>query len=124
MVCLRRTLSIPQDIVFHSLPSLEVVRHIVGYNDEIIDLKMLNADHVVVATNSEQVCVRACVRVCASSCRSLPISPLWWCTHGKMYCSRSRALSWCGKLAFASVRQMFMFKSCTHKCAANLGTRD
>lgn len=45
-----------QDIVFHELPSLRPSRHIVGYNDEIIDLKMIDSDHVVVATNSEQVC--------------------------------------------------------------------
>lgn len=41
--------------MFHDFPTLEPVRHIVGYNDEVIDLKMLDDDHVVVATNSEQV---------------------------------------------------------------------
>lgn len=44
-----------QDIVFHETPTLRPIRHIVGYNDDVIDLKMLDENHIVVATNSEQV---------------------------------------------------------------------
>jgi U3 small nucleolar RNA-associated protein 13 len=49
------TVNSSQDIVFHETPTLRPVRHIVGYNDDVIDLKMLDQDHMVVATNSEQV---------------------------------------------------------------------
>eukprot|EP00124_Ichthyophonus_hoferi_P004237 Ihof_evm1s443 gene=Ihof_evmTU1s443 len=47
--------TIHQDIMIHSLPDLKSTRHIIGYNDEVIDLKVLDDEYLVVATNSEQL---------------------------------------------------------------------
>ncbi len=46
-----------QNLVFHSLPDFSRNKLIVGFNDEIVDLKYLAQDdkRIAVATNSQQV---------------------------------------------------------------------
>lgn len=62
------TAHVDQNIVFHALPSLEPVKHVVGFNDEVIDTLFLCAPapssegtssspetHLAVATNSDLI---------------------------------------------------------------------
>ncbi|KAK9899009.1 WD40 repeat-like protein [Cystobasidium minutum MCA 4210] len=60
------TAHVDQNIVFHALPSLEPVKHIVGFNDEVIDTLYLSSSdpsssssstetHLAVATNSDLI---------------------------------------------------------------------
>lgn len=61
------TAHVDQNIVFHELPSLTPVKHIVGFNDEVIDTLYLSAPssstsetsttetHLAVATNSDLI---------------------------------------------------------------------
>ena len=56
------TAHVDQNIIFHRLPTLEPFRHIIGYNDEIIDILYLSCKpersigtHLAVATNSDLI---------------------------------------------------------------------
>ena len=49
------TVNNSQDILFHSLPTMEVHKHVVGYNDEVVDVKFLTDEYLAVATNSPEV---------------------------------------------------------------------
>ncbi len=47
-----------QNILFHNAMTLETTKQMIGHNDEIIDIRYLHkGSHIVVVTNSPQVCV-------------------------------------------------------------------
>lgn len=46
---------VDQNILSHDVPTLEPVRHLIGFNDEVIDLALLHEDRLAAATNSEQI---------------------------------------------------------------------
>jgi hypothetical protein len=46
-----------QNIAIHNLDTLDIEKQIIGHNDEIVDIKYLTPNTIVVATNSEQVCL-------------------------------------------------------------------
>lgn len=44
-----------QNIICRELSTMNVLKTLVGFNDEIIDIKAINSESIAVATNSAQV---------------------------------------------------------------------